>query len=184
MISHCQGVGAVGTKSAYIVPLAQLCLRLRAFFLSAKHSIAYIPHVITKKTEYAIRAMSELAADPEHLATANQIAQRQAIPPKYLPQIVSELTRAGLLMSVRGYGGGVRLSRPASEINILSIIEAMQGALTMFECQVGETDCVHHPDCRLLQVYCQAQAELERTFAETKLSDIPLHRQTRGSHAK
>lgn len=152
--------------------------------MSNKGLSVYIRPVITKKTEYAIRAMSELAHDPQTLATANQIAQRQDIPPKYLPQIVSELTRAGLLMSVRGYGGGVRLSRPAVEITLLSIIQAMQGPLTMFECQLGETECMHLPDCRLQSTYSRAQSELEQIFSETKLSDIPLHRQTRGAHAK
>ncbi len=128
--------------------------------------------MITKKTEYAIRAMVELAREPETMSTANRIAQHQEIPPKYFPQIVSELSRAGLLTSVRGYGGGIRLSRPPREITLLNIIEATQGPLAMFECQDGDCDCVQLPNCKLKGTYNKAQASLESVFRETKLSDI------------
>lgn len=139
--------------------------------------------MITKKTEYAIRALWELAHEPENLATANQIAHRQAIPPKYLPQIISELSRAGLLLSVRGYGGGVRLSRSPKEISLLHIIEAMQGKLTMFECQIGTYECLNLPNCDLQCAYGKAQSAMERVFRETKLSDIRFKQQTRGHNA-
>jgi Rrf2 family protein len=130
--------------------------------------------MITKKTEYAIRALWELANENGHLATANAIAQRQCIPPKYLPQIVSELSRAGLLLSVRGYGGGIKLSRPAKEITVLDVIEAMQGKLWMFECQMGPCDCDFSPGCELKTVYDKARMSLESIFGETRLADIRL----------
>ncbi|MFZ1685623.1 MAG: Rrf2 family transcriptional regulator [Candidatus Zixiibacteriota bacterium] len=139
--------------------------------------------MITKKTEYAIRALWELAHNPEHLATANQIAQRQGIPPKYLPQIISELSRSGLILSVRGYGGGVRLSRPAKEITLLDVIEAMQGKLTMFECQLGEYECINLPHCGLQETYTKAQSALEHVFGETKLSDVRFKQHTKGRDA-
>lgn len=139
--------------------------------------------MITKKTEYAIRALWELAHNPEHLATANQIAQRQGIPPKYLPQIISELSRAGLILSVRGYGGGVRLSRPAKEITLLHVVEAMQGKMTMFECQLGDYECINLPSCGLQHTYAKAQSAIEHVFGETKLSDVRFKQQTKGRDA-
>ncbi len=134
--------------------------------------------MITKRTEYAIRALAELATHPEKLATANHIAMHQDIPPKYLPQIISELSRAGLLFSVRGYGGGVRLSRPPHEITIMQVIEAMQGPLTMFECQAGDTGCLNQSNCDLQRTYNDAQAALETVFRETRLSEIRFKQQT------
>ena len=130
--------------------------------------------MITKKTEYAIRALWELSNENGHLATANEIAQKQCIPPKYLPQIVSELSRAGLLLSVRGYGGGIKLSRPAKDISLLEVIEAMQGRMWMFECQMGPCDCDFGPGCDLKEVYSKAQTSLEEIFGETRLADIRL----------
>ena len=137
----------------------------------------YIALVITKRTEYAIRALVDLACNSDHLATANQIAQRQDIPPKYLPQIISELSRAGLLVSVRGYGGGVKLSRQPADITLMDVIQAMQGPMTMFECQVGDTGCANSAGCGLQHTYGVAQTALEAVFRETRLSDIRFKQQ-------
>lgn len=128
--------------------------------------------MITKKTEYAIRAMWELAQHPDGLLTANRIAEAQEIPPKYLPQIVAELVQTGLLVSARGYKGGLKLNKPAEQISLLTIIKAVQGSLDLFECQHGEYDCRHFPGCDLRGVYNRAQAALEDVFRDTLLSDL------------
>ena len=128
--------------------------------------------MITKKTEYAIRAMWELAQHPEKLTTAGQVAEAQQIPPKYLPQIVAELVQAGLLQSSRGYRGGLKLSQPAEDIILLTIVEAVQGRLDLFECQHAPFDCPQLPDCGLRKVYNQAQDAMETVFRETRLTDI------------
>lgn len=130
--------------------------------------------MLTRKTEYAIRALWELGQHPDTLVTANQIAQRQGIPPKFLPQIVSELSQAGLLRSVRGYGGGLRLARPASEVSVLAVIHAVQGQLSVFECQQDNFDCVHHPDCDLRELYDRTQQAAEDILRNTFLSDLKL----------
>ena len=130
--------------------------------------------MITKKTEYAIRALWELAHNPNGQTTANQIAQRQSIPPKYLPQIISELTRTGLVISSRGFGGGLRIGRDAREVSLLDIIEAVQGKLHLFECQISDIDCVQLPGCDLRQTYNKAQAALESVFRQSRLADLKL----------
>ncbi|MBN1211793.1 MAG: Rrf2 family transcriptional regulator [candidate division Zixibacteria bacterium] len=128
--------------------------------------------MITKKTEYAIKALWELSQNTDNLTTSKEIAQRQAIPPKYLPQIIAALSQAGLLTSTRGYGGGLKLSRPAEEITLLHVIEAIQGKPKLFECLLGHFDCDHQPQCRLKSVYNKAQDALESVFRRTRLSDV------------
>lgn len=128
--------------------------------------------MITKKSEYAIRAMWELAQHPEGLITAGQVAEAQQIPPKYLPQIVAELVQAGLLFSSRGYRGGLRLNQPAADVTLLTIVEAVQGRLDLFECQHGPFDCFRLPDCALREVYNQAQGAMEDVFRQTRLTDL------------
>ena len=140
--------------------------------------------MITKKTEYAIRAMWELAQHPDTLLTANRIAEAQAIPPKYLPQIVAELVQTGLLVSARGYRGGLKLQKPAKEISLLSIIEAVQGSMDLFECQHGPFDCQHLPGCDLREVYNRAQTALEDVFRDTQLSDLQFGAGVGGIHGK
>lgn len=143
-------------------------------------AIAYIAAMITKKTEYAIRAMWELARHPEGLTTAGQVAEAQHIPPKYLPQIVAELVQAGLLLSSRGYRGGLKLNLPAEEISLLTIVEAVQGRLDLFECQQGPSDCFLLPSCGLREVYNRAQGAMEVVFRQTRLTDICFPAQAGG----
>jgi Rrf2 family protein len=130
--------------------------------------------MITKKTEYAIRAVWELAQGNGNLKTAGQVAEAQEIPPKYLPQIVAELVQAGLLVSSRGYRGGLRLNRERGEITLLDIIEAIQGRLDLFECQQADVSCQHLPECQLRCLYNRAQQAMEGIFKETRLKDIQL----------
>lgn len=138
--------------------------------------------MLTKKTEYAIRAMWEIAHhDGSTLTTATAIANRQQIPPKYLPQIVSELSRAALVVTARGFGGGLRLNRPAKEISLLEIIEATQGKMTMYECQACVYECQHLPNCKLQQVYDKAQKTLEETFRDVTLADLHFKETSKAS---
>ena len=132
--------------------------------------------MLTKKTEYAIRAMWEIAHHKgTSLTTATAIAQRQHIPAKYLPQIVSELSRAALVVTARGFGGGLKLNRLPAQITLLEIIEATQGKLTMYECQACAYECQYLPNCQLLTVYDRAQKSLEENFSKVSLADITFH---------
>lgn len=128
--------------------------------------------MITKKAEYAVRVLWELSQADNSRVTSGKIAQRQSIPAKYLPQIVSELARSGLVNSSRGFGGGLRLGRDAETISLLDVIEAVQGKMYLFECQANPADCIALPDCKLRQVYARAQDALEAVFASTKLSEL------------
>lgn len=82
------------------------------------------------KTTYGLLALLELAGvqgREERLQVA-QIAARQAIPERYLEQMMAMLRRGGLLRSIRGARGGFQLARPATEISLLEVIQCLEGA--------------------------------------------------------
>jgi len=83
---------------------------------------------LSARVDYALRAMSELAA-ANAPRTVEQLSEAQHIPNKYLESILGELRRTGLLRSQRGPEGGYRLSRPAEEISIADVIRALDGEL-------------------------------------------------------
>ena len=83
---------------------------------------------LSARVDYALRAMSELAAAGEP-RTVDQLATAQQIPAKYLEAILGELRRSGLLHSQRGPDGGYRLARPADKISIAEVIRALDGEL-------------------------------------------------------
>jgi len=83
---------------------------------------------ISAKGEYAIKAMVDLAMhDGPDLRPIQEIAERQAIPQRYLEHVLLELKRAGLLVSRRGSAGGYRLSRPPDQITVGGILRAVEG---------------------------------------------------------
>jgi len=86
---------------------------------------------ISAKTDYAIRAVVEMAAvSPDgHLVKAETVADAQQIPLRFLLGILNELRHAGIVDSRRGVEGGYRLAAPAAEITIADIIRAIDGPL-------------------------------------------------------
>ena len=86
---------------------------------------------ISARCEYACRALVHLAAQDNTDQPVNSvtIAAQQHIPEKYLAHILLQLKRVGLVRSVRGAQGGYALSRPASEITLLKVLEAIDGPI-------------------------------------------------------
>ena len=83
---------------------------------------------VSAKVDYALRAALELAA-ADGLVKAERIATAQAIPQKFLENILLELRRAELVSSQRGVDGGYALGRPAAEISVADVIRAVEGPI-------------------------------------------------------
>lgn len=85
---------------------------------------------ISARSDYAVRALLELAAAPDDRPLKGEaIAARQGMPTKYTENILVDMRRAGLVASRRGSEGGFRLARPASEITVADVIRATDGPL-------------------------------------------------------
>ncbi len=89
------------------------------------------PVEITAKTEYAVRAMLQLADadEPDLPVSVDVLAQGQGLPRKFLEAILADLRRAGLVISTKGAYGGYRLARAASEIPVGAVFRAVDGPL-------------------------------------------------------
>ena len=81
---------------------------------------------LSARADYALRAAIELAAAKDGHVTAEQLAQAQHIPGKFLETILTHLRRSGLVRSQRGPDGGFWLARPANEISLADIIRAIE----------------------------------------------------------
>jgi Rrf2 family protein len=84
---------------------------------------------LSARSDYALRAVIELAAAGPGHVTAEQLARTQAIPGKFLEAILTQLRRAGLVRSQRGPEGGFWLARPAASISLADVIRAIDGPL-------------------------------------------------------
>ena len=87
---------------------------------------------LSNKGRYGVRAIFDIAFHNHGKATQiKEIAERQAIPPRFLEQIFQDLKRAGLVSSKRGPRGGYHLARPPAEIRIGDIVRALEGPLSL-----------------------------------------------------
>lgn len=82
---------------------------------------------LTRRGDYAVRAMLALAGSHETVLPAREIAASMAIPASFLPQVMADLVRAHLVVRSMGRRGGYKLAMPADQISLLSIVEAVEG---------------------------------------------------------
>ena len=115
---------------------------------------------LTRSADYAVRAMldiAELTSAEQGRARTHEIAQRQSIPPALLAKLVPLLVRAGLLDSQRGARGGLFLARSASNINLLEIIQAVEGPIALNRCTATPAQCDKVEQCAVHPVWQKAQ---------------------------
>lgn len=128
---------------------------------------------ITRQADYAVRAVLYLAQSGLGTrASTAQIARAQRIPPTFLAKIVSQLSAAGILKATRGARGGVMLGRPADEISLLEIVEAIDGPVKLNECVLDHKACPMGDGCAVRPVWCDAQSELVMRLERTKFSHL------------
>jgi Rrf2 family protein len=128
---------------------------------------------ISRRTDYGVRLILDLSrlADSER-ASAHEIAARQNIPRPFLAKIVSQLSLAGLVTTFRGAGGGVSLARPAAQISLLDVIEALEGPIQLNRCVIEPGDCPKNGKCPVHDIWSQAQAELVELLHATSFADL------------
>ncbi len=116
---------------------------------------------LTRGGEYAVRAMTYLARFPEgHVASLRDIGQSQDIPESFLAKILQSLVHAGLAVSQRGAHGGFALARPAADITMRDVIEAVDGPIALNVCALSPEDCRRSRDCEIHKTWMRAQGEL------------------------
>ena len=90
---------------------------------------------IGTKGDYGVRALIDLAMyGGDGPAQRAEIARRQHVPEAYLDHLLAQLRRAGFIRSMRGPSGGHELARPAEEVNLLQVLEALEGSLAPLPC--------------------------------------------------
>jgi Rrf2 family protein len=128
---------------------------------------------ISRRTDYGVRVILDLAGLPEDgRASTQQIANRQNVPSPFLAKIIAQLSLAGLVTTQRGAGGGVTLARPASEISLLQVIEALEGPIRLNRCLIQPQACPRNGRCPVHDVLAQAQTELTSRLDLTKFDAL------------
>jgi Rrf2 family protein len=149
--------------------------------------------LFSTKAEYGVRLMVELGRqEGDAPVSLSAVAEGENLPLSYLEHLVAKLRKAGLVVSQRGAHGGYRLARPAGEIEMLEVVQALEGAIAPMECfheePEGKVLCSHEVDgdhaCATKLLWTRVQGGVTKALAGTTLEDlVEFSTETAGSPA-
>ena len=127
--------------------------------------------MFSQTVEYALRAVVHLAAEAPRARTTEQIAEVTRVPRAYLSKVLQGLSRAGVVHSQRGVGGGITLSKRADELTILEVVNAVEPIQRIRTCPLGlEAHGTHL--CPLHKRVDNALAMVEGAFQGTTVAEV------------
>lgn len=127
---------------------------------------------VSARSDYALRAVAELAVATEERLTREAIAERQQIPSEFLESVLLSLKHAGIVQSQRGTGGGFRLARAASQITLGDVVRAVDGPMSDVRGDPAEDIEYTGPARRLQDVWIAVRASLREILDGTTVDDL------------
>ena len=137
--------------------------------------------LFSTKAEYGVRLMVELGRQPGSAPVSlSAVAEAERLPLSYLEHLVAKLRKAGLVTSTRGAHGGYRLAKPAEEITMDAVVEALEGQIAPMECfhetPEGKVLCSHESDgdhaCATKLLWTRVQGGVTKALAGTTLAEL------------
>ena len=126
---------------------------------------------LTRKADYALVGLADLARRAPEKASARQLAERPKVPLPMLMNILKELVAGGMVISTRGINGGYRLAKDPGEITLRELIQTIEGPINLTICCAGSTELNQDQQCDL-SGSCPTEApirkinEIFRTFLD------------------
>jgi Rrf2 family protein len=132
---------------------------------------------LTRKTEYALVAMTDLARKSPANLSAREIGRRFRLPLPVLTNILNQLARRGLVTSTRGPKGGYRLAREPNQISLANVIEAIEGSLKLTACCCDgsgdhEPTCEFHGTCPVNKPIQAVDAQVREILSGVTLEEM------------
>lgn len=128
---------------------------------------------LTAFSDYTLRVLMYLALDRERLATVQRIAEAYGVSENHLMKVVQHLVALGVVESVRGRGGGIRLAIDPATIRLGSMLKSTESDSPIVECiNGGRTACPIAPVCKLTQALVRASDAFYATLDEYTLADL------------
>ena len=139
---------------------------------------------ISTKGRYALRLMVDIAQHGESgPVSLRDTARRQKLSDKYLEQIVTPLSKAGLVRSVRGAGGGYLLTRGPEEYSVGDILRPLEGDLAPVECATDAGFCDRSCDCVTVELWQEIHRAVSAVVDGTTLADLAQRQRAKAEKA-
>lgn len=129
--------------------------------------------IFTNATEYAIRGLAELAGrSTGGNMLLDQLVTGTDLPRDFMAKIFQKLVRGGILVSAKGRGGGFAVARPAHQISLMQVVEAMEGPQLLDRCVVGLEKCNDQMPCPQHDLYKPIRQRLKDYLNTTTVADL------------
>ena len=127
---------------------------------------------MSKLTDYGTLVLAQLAASPDGLASAGQVADATHIAQPTVSKLLKSLARAGLVVSARGPQGGYQLARRPELISAAEIIDALEGPVAITECSSADGACDLESFCRVGRSWQKINQSIRLALQTVTLSDL------------
>ena len=132
--------------------------------------------LITRDTDYAVRALCCIAEQKQELISADQLVKSLEMPRPFLRKILQTLNKEGLLNSSKGKDGGFALAVSPGEITLTDVMKIFQGSIRLNECKFKKSDCPHINDCLLKKKIDEIEKEVIAKLKAITISSILKNR--------
>lgn len=127
---------------------------------------------LTRKGEYAIRGIIYLAQQPPgKISLVSEVAEATDVPVAFLAKIFQSFAKLGIVSSMRGTGGGFTLGRPAGEITLREVVEAVEGPIIPNRCLMGG-GCDRIEGCSVHPVWRKVQVQVEQILDDITIAEL------------
>ena len=127
---------------------------------------------ISRKTDYALRMLAMLAENEDSLLSVRTAAEQVSVPYSFARSIQHGLVQAGIVESLRGVHGGMRLKVDPAEVTIRQVVEAVQGPMLMNDCTADGAECPRMASCCYHPIWMGAQALVYSYLDSVTLDDV------------
>lgn len=131
---------------------------------------------ITRETDYAIRCVLHLSESSHEITMVDEIARARSIPKSFLAKILQKLTKAKIVKSFRGVNGGFQLAKRPKEINLLDVIEAIEGTVAMNRCAIDKRMCSFSNSCSVHPVWVEMRKLVENKLMGYSFAQLVKHK--------
>lgn len=129
--------------------------------------------IITRATEYAIRAVLYMACQPQgEIILKKDICRAQEITPAFLTKILQPLIKVGIVGSQRGVGGGFYLAKPAVEITLFDVVNTQEGPLYLNQCLIKDGNCGREFFCPVHGAWHEIREDFMATLNRYNFADL------------
>lgn len=128
---------------------------------------------ISRQTDYAVRVVLHLAClEAGAQVSISEISESRKLPMPFVRRLIKPLVSRGILASARGSAGGIRLARPARDISLLEVVQAMEGGVALNHCADGHKGCPLAAGCPVQSVWVGATHALERHLEGVRFDSL------------